>query len=229
MTPISCAAETRGPSLAAEQQLPRTSTVGRDAAVLAEIFAVTVNMVVWQRQPSAELQGAVKDLISSSRSLSVSMDVSPDDVVENLSEFLGTGANCPLANDVAGLADMFCFLLGIRRVGVRLATLDRAMCPKFHVDRVPCRLITTYNGPGTEWLKHDRVDRSKLGSGSGGLPDHRSGLFRSENDIERLSTGDVALMKGELWENNEGAGLVHRSPAVTDGSVRLMLSFDVSS
>jgi hypothetical protein len=36
----------------------------------------------------------------------------------------------------------------------------------------------------------------------------------------------VALLKGESWENNEGAGLVHRSPAVKSGQQRLLLTLD---
>jgi len=36
--------------------------------------------------------------------------------------------------------------------GTRITTLDRAMCPRFHVDRVPVRLIVTWGGPGTQWL-----------------------------------------------------------------------------
>ena len=58
---------------------------------------------------------------------------------------------------------MFCYLFDIKRVGLRLSTLDKAMCPKFHVDRVPCRLVTTYNGPVTQWLPNTKANRNKLG------------------------------------------------------------------
>lgn len=99
----------------------------------------------------------------------------------------------------------------------------------FHVDRIPCRLITTYLGTGTNWLPHQSVNRSKLGAGNGGLSDSESGLYPAGNNIETLLPGDVALLKGELWEGNEGAGMVHRSPSMNPDECRLLLSCDFLS
>ena len=42
--------------------------------------------------------------------------------------------------------------------------------------------------------------------GNGTICDEVSGLFQSETDIENLQSGQVALLKGERWEGNEGAG-----------------------
>ncbi|MEM9690795.1 MAG: DUF1826 domain-containing protein, partial [Pseudomonadota bacterium] len=167
-------------------------------------------------------------LVSRFPSLALSRTVSPEHVQQDIRASLGVAEDNLLSRDIAFLAEMFCDLLDVRRVGLRLSVLNSAMCPKFHVDRVACRLITSYQGIGTEWLPHDAVDRSKLGLGSGGLPDHESGLYRSARHIERLAVGDVAIMKGELWENNEGAGLVHRSPSISNDTPRLMLSLDVA-
>ena len=100
------------------------------------------------------------------------------------------------------------------------------MCPRFHVDWVPCRLITTYLGVATEWLPHNDADRSKLGTGNMGKPDELSDLFDSSSAIKQLNCGDIALLKGEIWENNEGAGLIHRSPQLSGGSRRLLLTID---
>ncbi|MDG1293104.1 MAG: DUF1826 domain-containing protein, partial [Pseudomonadales bacterium] len=90
-------------------------------------------------------------------------------------------------------------------------------------------LITTYEGIATEWLSHQDVNREKLGAGSKGQPDHLSGLFEHSHEIQQLNCGDVALLKGERWEGNENAGLVHRSPAVLAGERRLVLTLDFSS
>jgi hypothetical protein len=35
-----------------------------------------------------------------------------------------------------------------------------------------------------------------------------------EDSIQCMSAGDVALLKGELWEGNEERGIIHRSPAL---------------
>ena len=100
------------------------------------------------------------------------------------------------------------------------------MCPKFHVDRVPCRLVTTLLGTATEWLPNDKVNRSKLGAGGKGLADSDSGIMQSPLDIKQLNPGDVALLKGEAWYNNEMRGLVHRSPMVLNNEKRLLLTLD---
>jgi hypothetical protein len=141
-----------------------------------------------------------------------------------------------LSKDIAQLVDMFCCLFDLKRAGLRLTVLDRAMCPRFHVDKVPCRLVTTYQGIATEWLPHQCVDRSKLGFGNEGMSDEKSGLFQQSEDIQRLYKGEVALLKGEGWEGNEGAGLVHRSPSMsasnqsiwanTASESRLLLTLD---
>ena len=72
-----------------------------------------------------------------------------------------------------------------------------------------------YTGTGTQWLPHDCADRSKLGRGSHGKSDDESGLYASTDHIQQLMSGDVALLKGEMWAGNEGAGLIHRSPTAS--------------
>lgn len=103
-------------------------------------------------------------------------------------------------------------------VGLRLHLLRGTMCPRFHVDRVPVRLLCTYQGIGTEWLPEGKVTRAKS---SAPLPDQLVGA----GDADRLATGAVGLLKGEAWECNEGRGLVHRSPEPGD-QPRLVLALD---
>jgi hypothetical protein len=52
-------------------------------------------------------------------------------------------------------------LFDLENVGVRLNVLAKTLCPRFHADKVPCRLITTYAGKGTEWLDK-AIDRVML-------------------------------------------------------------------
>jgi hypothetical protein len=170
----------------------------------------------------------VKGLLAANPQIETAMTVSPDSARAQVRAATAGTAPKEFAENVAELVDMFCYLFELKSAGLRLATLNRAMCPRFHVDRVPCRLVTTYHGVATEWLPDDVVDRSKLGRGSNGQPDLVSGLFTNQEDIQRLTCGDVALMKGELWAGNENAGLVHRSPEVHAGENRLLLSLDFS-
>lgn len=80
-------------------------------------------------------------------------------------------------------------------------------------------------GPGTQWLEHQTVDRSKLGPSACPESDHQRGTYTSEQDIRVVQSGAVGLLKGEAWDGNEGAGLVHRSPSV-EGASRLLLTLD---
>lgn len=207
----------------------RVSSQGDDPAVLADVYQDIVNMAVWQRELNSDLKREVTALVASPHALELSMTVTPESVRTSLGEALGSVSAPAFCKDVAYLVDMFCSLLGFEWAGLRVTVLSQAMCPRFHVDNVPCRFVTTYHGAGTDWLPHHAVDRSKLGRGSHGLSDKDSGLYTEEDAIRQLDEGDVALLKGELWAGNENAGLVHRSPAVPAGESRLLLTLDVIS
>ncbi|WP_332310868.1 DUF1826 domain-containing protein [Alteromonas pelagimontana] len=51
-------------------------------------------------------------------------------------------------------------------------------------------------------------------------------MYQQNCNIQTIQCGDVALLKGELWEGNENAGLVHRSPPIAAGEKRLLLTLD---
>lgn len=179
----------------------------RAASDLADIYRPEVNGVIWPRRLSEEVQRECRAMLGEPR-------------------FSGGSVTLP-ARSSGALVDMFATLFEVERVGLRLLPLEGQMCPRFHVDRVPCRMVTTYAGAGTQWLPQHRVDRSKLGPGSGGLKDSESGLFADTSHIESMAEGDVALLKGEMWEGNEGGGLVHRSPLVPGPARRLLLTLDM--
>ncbi|MNF82154.1 hypothetical protein D3C84_644530 [compost metagenome] len=44
--------------------------------------------------------------------------------------------------------------------------------------------------------------------------------------IQKIDSGEVALLKGEKWHGNEGFGLIHRSPHLDPGERRLILTLD---
>lgn len=131
-----------------------------------------------------------------------------------------------LSADVALLAEVLLDLVGASHVGVRVEWLDRAMCPRLHVDRVVLRAVCTYLGPGTEWLDDPAADRGLLGVRDGG--DARDApLIRNGDRLHRAQPGEVVLVKGDAWPGNEGNGAIHRSPArEPDGGSRVLLTLD---
>ena len=205
----------------------RQHTQGNQLEVLTDIYQENTNIVIWQRSLTDQLIQAADNILETQSNLEKLMVLEPEDAFIKVYKILGETQDAEvLAQDIAKLVDMFCCLFDVTRAALRLTVLDRAMCPRFHVDRVPCRMITTYQGVATEWLPHHLADRSKLGLGNMGKPDEVSGLFECTSDVRQLGFGDVALLKGELWENNEGAGLIHRSPKLIGNTRRLLLTID---
>ncbi|MEM7763076.1 MAG: DUF1826 domain-containing protein [Pseudomonadota bacterium] len=207
----------------------RIPVFGDDASVLANVYEQNVGLAVWHRKISSELQSAVDEALTKATPPNIAIALAPDDALGAVAEMLSTDKDNALCRDVAELVEMFSYLFDAKRIGLRLAALDRAMCPRFHVDRIQCRMVTTYHGLATEWLQHRSVDRSHLGVGRPDRCDRSAGLYQSEDDIQTLACGQVAILKGEEWPQNEGAGLVHRSPAVRNGERRLFLSLDIAT
>ncbi|SOD41668.1 DUF1826 domain-containing protein [Nitrosovibrio sp. Nv4] len=132
-----------------------------------------------------------------------------------------------IVDDIFLLSNIYSELLGCDAVGLRMEVLGSPMCPRFHVDRTGIRLACAYRGSGTEWIDDEWVDRSKLGSGSGGLPDEVSGLFDHRTAVEAAAPFDVILFKDSLWQGNDGRGAIHRSPAVVpENGSRILVVID---
>ena len=189
--------------------------------VLSDIYQEDINISIWRRQK----QFLVKEFLALNPTFQKEMILTPQDALSRINEFFDNNMT-EVSEDIALLVDMFCYLFELKQAGMRLKVLDKAMCPKFHVDKVPCRLVTTYQGIATQWLPHELVDQTKLGWGCNGLPDSESGLYQRKSDIQQLDCGDVALIKGTLWKGNENAGLVHRSPGLIANEKRLILTLD---
>lgn len=196
---------------------------------LAGIYQDEVNLMVWQRELEQETELSVASVLNAGNHFSLNQIVTPENVTKSLERSLpNVDGREALIRDIALLVDAYCCLFDLDTAGLRLTQVDRAMCPRFHVDQVPCRLITTYQGPATQWLEEDSLNRQKLGRGSNGQPDSSSGLIKADASIQQISVGDVALLKGERWEGNEGRGIVHRSPGVENGQYRLLLTLDMA-
>lgn len=199
---------------------------GTQSSILTEIYQPKYNISIWQRRLPTVMTDAIDDLLETRKPLALVQRVTPDNTAAYIRDkLLGSACADALSKDVALIVDMFCCLFGIEEAGLRLTTLDSAMCPRFHIDQIPCRLVTTYTGIATQWLENNDVDRSKLSSV--GVADDLSGLFNSDLAIKKMHSGDVALLKGSGWKGNESMGLVHRSPELMLNERRLLLTLDL--
>ena len=163
-------------------------------AQISEIYKEDVNISIWKRKLNESLISSSEYAIRKKPKLEFSEVTRPKDVKETLESSVGTDSDLlPFFEDVSYLAFMFCELFDQKKMWLRLDGIDHPMCPRFHVDNLKCRLVSTYKGPATQWLPHNLVNRDKLGHGNNGMPDEESGLFLKETDIKELNTGDVAL------------------------------------
>lgn len=201
------------------------TVIASSPAALIDIFQPDVQLAVWQRPIDQAIAGYLgTNRLHLGRGLrsSLTADECPD-----LVDLPASPGRDALAEDMGRLAELLRDLLDCPRIGLRLEVIDKAMCPRFHVDRVGIRLLCTYRGPGTEWIADTGADRTKLGSGASGWPDEVSGLIGADTRIESVASFSVALLKGSLWQGNGGRGVIHRSPAIpVDALPRVVLALD---
>jgi len=218
--------------MSAPCELPPSATIVAhcaEAGDLAAIFEEATQIAVLPRAVDAGIsaylaQAAKSGRLGSGLRTVLRVGQGPVRLELGLPDLSGREA---LADDVAGLAELYGDLLGCHAVGLRVEVIERAMCPRFHVDRVGIRMLCTYRGPGTEWLDEDAANRDYLGARSGGLPDEVSGLIRDPLGVHAVPPFAVALLKGDLWQGNAGRGIIHRSPAVpVYMAPRVLVAFD---
>lgn len=188
---------------------------------LAKIYREDVELVSIQRHELSALKPLVDELLSDRHHLELQWEQTSADAevaFKQLRSSMGDIAAQALSEEIATASDVMGELLDCRQVGVRVATLSSPMCPRFHVDQVPCRLISTICGPGTELIAYNDVDYDLLGSRVTDDPPLKSG-----GTIQILASGCWSVMKGGRWQERF-TGVVHRSPHQRGD--RLLLSFD---
>jgi uncharacterized protein with PhoU and TrkA domain len=116
---------------------------------------------------------------------------------------------------------MFADLFDTTHVGMRLELVDKTLCPLFHVDKVPVRMVTTYHGAPTEWLCENDVNREAINRRQ------HDKVMRPDATVQVARSGDVLLFKGQDWPQAHVTGVVHRSALATPERRRLLLTLDL--
>jgi len=109
---------------------------------------------------------------------------------------------------------------------LKLEIMGEGICSRWHRDNYVARAIITYNGCGTEMLRHDNVNFWELENCG-----NNAHIVRDSSEVFSAGTGDILFMKGLTFPGKVN-GLVHKSPDKryhADGKImnRLVLKVDV--
>lgn len=199
-----------------------TQVAAKQPGILKQLYRDDVNLVSWRRELPSDLEEQLLEWTSSSPAefneiLSMqSYDLSA--AMRGLKE----PARAWLTTDVRNLLTRFTDFTSSNHLRVSFGAVRTDQCRKFHVDSIRYRLLTTYMGPGTEWLPDDAVRREALGRASIHLEDPNKAIVRDPAAVRRAVAGEVIVMKGARHPNQRGA--VHRSPPIECGAkVRVVL------
>lgn len=179
-------------------------------AILSRINEPDVNICIWRRPPIDQID---RELVSlRPRDLPDIRDHCTlnnfDAAITGLMARQGLSADLfkYWREDLLNIARVYFPLTKGRGVTVRLETTDQDGCPRFHTDGTHLRLLCTYLGPGTEWLRNDQADREAQVAGA---PNSEIMLADKPCQLERFWIG---LLKGSFFPGNSLNGLIHRSP-----------------
>jgi hypothetical protein len=106
-----------------------------------------------------------------------------------------------LKRDIIELAQSFLVQFRQQTLRLRIEIVNTRSCPKFHIDNVNMRLVTTYLGPATEYR------------------------FIDDAAIHSTSLYDLVFLKGHKHPTHSDRAL-HRSPEMPPGTKRLCVAMD---
>ena len=197
------------------------SKFSNELSDFADIYSDDIEIIGVDRPNFDQIQVLANEFIETKEDLKIQWVQATDDE-DSTSNILPTSMNPNLgsmiSDQIRESSEMLGELVGCNEVGVRLATLRSPMCPLFHIDQIPCRLLITLCGEGTEWISNEDVDWDIFFDTSNkNVPIMHSG------EINKIKSGQWSLLKGAIWDNNY-QGLVHRSPH--EDRPRLLLSLD---
>jgi hypothetical protein len=198
--------------------------IGREPEVLEQARDGGLSLVIWERRLPRGLRDALRRWVAQEPPCfegSVG-DAAWSDAA--LQGFVPSPARTFLAQDLHSLVHRFRLLSGIGSVKVSFGAVTGDQCRKFHADYQRLRLITTYLGPGTEWLPEHAVRRDALFEPPACPVTANQLIVREPSQVRRAQAGHVLLLRGHDGVTGAALGAVHRSPPIeASRKVRVVL------
>lgn len=205
-----------------QERLPRGRfEIAQDASGLLAVRDPSVTLSIWERALPESLPGALEAWAASDHPTYEYRGPSTEAHVGRALTGLDETARSWLERDLADLLQRFVAVTGSDHVRLSFGVERSDKCRKFHVDHLRFRLITTYLGPGTEWVPADAVNHAAMGHPTDCPCDANKDIVRDPAAVRHARAGDVLIMRGTQNSREEGA--VHRSPPIAEtGTARVV-------
>ena len=200
-----------------------TEVIARDdrSDILHRIRKPSVALALWHRQLPASI-GNWLNLLSPEKMPSGRVLAHKTEFGHALAEILD-GSGTPRSekaslfmSDVVRISTLFAEIAGTDWVDIGLEVVQHDSCWKFHRDHVQLRALTTYCGPGTQFVTQGEAERA--------VEDQKA----FQGTIHQIPRHTVAIFKGA--KDAFGGGVVHRSPPIAGtGQTRLVLTLNLPS
>ena len=195
---------------------------GKTPAILERIHEVDVNIALFDRDISA-ISKEIAFLIQ--RDIELRSCGSIDTMVNAISDSKDLEGCETIKGDIKDLIHLFGDISGAKEVRIFLATVKNSMCRKFHTDINDLRMLCTYSGPGTLWVREDDWGSAALEA----YEESEDGVI-DERHVEQAETGSVVLLKGAIYPKEGAKAILHRSPTIEENvDKRLLLRVDTDA
>jgi hypothetical protein len=195
--------------------------IGNTPKVLREIDWKDVNVAIYERSIHA-LKEEIELLLP--MTISIRCSGSIEEIMADIRSAL-RNVNCEnIINDIGNLLEEFQKASGADSFRLVLETVTSNMCRRFHSDMNDLRMLCTYAGPGTLWLKEDNIHRDALNQRG-----EDDDIVKNKDEIQQVKTGAAVIIKGAMYPKEGTKAAVHKSPPVEEtGEKRLMLRIDMN-
>jgi Protein of unknown function (DUF1826) len=182
------------------------------------------SLVAWERRLPPGLREPLRRWVAQKPPRFEGFDVDAAWVDAALQGLRESPARAFLAQDLRSLLRRFRVLTGAGPIKISFGAVTGDQCRKFHADYQRLRLITTYLGPGTEWLPEQAVRRDALVEPPACSATANQLIVRDPSLVRRAHAGDVLLLRGHDGVTGAALPAVHRSPPIeASRKVRVVL------
>ncbi|MEM6642638.1 MAG: DUF1826 domain-containing protein [Bacteroidota bacterium] len=185
---------------------------------LEDIHRSEINIAICERELSY-LNEELLQLVESDFVLRSRGDVKS--IENDISKAPVLAASPLIQADIIQLLQLFAGIIPCESYRLYFASVNSDMCKRFHTDINDLRMLCTYRGQGTLWVKEDLLEDSSLHSIDTDCID------ADDPRIRQANAGDILILKGAIYPKEGTKPILHRSPNIEErGDRRLLLRLD---